>query len=186
MARGVDLAIEDGELVALIGGRAAASRPCCASLRVLSRRHQAEVSFGDGPSTGFVPARRNLAMVFHPYALIRTSPYSTILPCRCGCDAIRARHAPAGQAPPGRARTRTRDPREGSSGLPLSLNFNSAQAQAGQFGRPAAARCGRTRHRRRRSGLCSTSRCPTWTPICGWIAHRTCPATSPAEATLST
>ena len=40
--KGIDLAIEDGEFVALIGPSGAASRHCCASLPVLSRRHQAK------------------------------------------------------------------------------------------------------------------------------------------------
>ena len=147
-------------------------------VRVSSRRHQAKYASGTSVD-GVRPSGRNLAMVFQSYALY---PHLTVFdniavplrmrrhsaPARTPRSAGSCPDAPAPNA--GSARR--------SSGLPLSSNFqvcsgasrDNCRAASGSALRSDAPSCVS------RSGFCSTSRCPTWTPSCAFICAPNSPS----------
>jgi ABC transporter len=173
--KGIDLAIEDGEFIALIGPSGCGKSTLLRVIAGLEPQTSGEVRIGDVSVDGVRPSARNLAMVFQSYALY---PHLTVFDNIAvpAIPRLRARPYSAGSCPDAPA------PNAGSarrsSGLPLSLNFQvcsgasrdncrAASGSALQSDAPSSVS---------RSGFCSTSRCPTWTPSCACICAPNSPS----------
>ena len=105
--KGIDLAIEDGEFIALIGPSGCGKSTLLRVIAGLEPQTSGEVRIGDVSVDGVRPSARNLAMVFQSYALY---PHLTVfdniaVPLRMRRHSALARTPLLGRLLPGRART---------------------------------------------------------------------------------
>ena len=160
-ARGVDLAIADGEFMVLVGPSGCGKSTALRMIAGLETPSEGKVIIGDRDVTELPPQERDIAMVFQSYALY---PHMTVrenlafgLRMRGVAPAAiteRVNGAAEGAGPRQRAR-----PEAGAA-----------------LGRPAPARRARPRHRAGADGRSSsTSRSPISTPSSGWRPGRSWP-----------
>jgi len=105
--KGIDLAIEDGEFIALIGPSGCGNSTLLRVIAGLEPQTSGEVRIGDASANGVRPSARNLAMVFQSYALY---PHLTVfdniaVPLRMRRHSALARTPLLGRLLPGRAGT---------------------------------------------------------------------------------
>ncbi|MES2193419.1 MAG: ABC transporter ATP-binding protein [Pseudomonadota bacterium] len=105
--KGIDLAIEDGEFIALIGPSGCGKSTLLRIIAGLESQSAGEVRIGGVPVDGIRPSARNLAMVFQSYALY---PHLTVfdniaVPLRMRRHSALARLPLLGRLLPGRNST---------------------------------------------------------------------------------
>ena len=105
--KGIDLAIEDGEFIALIGPSGCGKSTLLRVIAGLEPQTSGEVRIGDVSVDGVRPSARNLAMVFQSYALYpHLSVFDNIaVPLRMRRHSALARTPLLGRLLPGRAST---------------------------------------------------------------------------------
>src|SRR6185503_4698713 len=105
--KGIDLAIEDGEFIALIGPSGCGKSTLLRVIAGLEPQTSGEVRIGDVSVDGVRPSARNLAMVFQSYALYpHLSVFDNIaVPLRMKRLSALERAPLVGRLMPGRRRT---------------------------------------------------------------------------------